>query len=148
MHGEAQFTPLVPSSEQCHAPNLTMLVVSTCSNVSQGGEVLWGFRGFVPFVFMCARYVPIHRCLGVCGLDPIHHCFCVCRFQEPRSMKFNVQWGSTCTIYFFKWAKSCPWPSFVGVSYLLVCFSWSVCEALTILCLFHLWSKAWCFVCA
>jgi hypothetical protein len=40
MCGEAQCMPLVPSSEQCHALNSTILVVSTCSRVFQGGEAL------------------------------------------------------------------------------------------------------------
>jgi hypothetical protein len=54
MHGETQCTPLILLGEQCHALNSTMLAVSTCSCVSQGGEVLGGFGAFVLFIFMCA----------------------------------------------------------------------------------------------
>ncbi len=49
--------------------------------------------------------------------------------------KSQDQWSSMCTINSFKWAILCPWLSFVGVFYLLMCFSWSwsVYEALAIL---------------
>jgi hypothetical protein len=116
MHAKVQCAPLIPLSEQCHTPNLIMLVVFACSCVFQGGEALWGFGGFVPLV---------------------HYCFYVCGFQKSRSMKFNAQWSSTCAISSFKWTILCPWPSYVGVFYLFMCFSWSwsVCEALVVSCL-------------
>jgi len=40
MRNEAQYAPLLPSNEQCHAPNSIMLVVSACSHVSHGGKSL------------------------------------------------------------------------------------------------------------
>ncbi len=134
MHGEAQCRPLVPLGEQCCAPNSTTLVVSTWSLVSQGGEVLWGSRGFVLLIFMCMQSVHVHYCFYMCVLVLIHHCFYVCRFQEPKLMKFNARWSSTHAISFFRWAISCPWPNFVGVFYFFMCFSWSwlVCEALIV----------------
>jgi hypothetical protein len=101
---------------------------------------MWGFGGFVFFVFMCAQFVPLHYCLCVCVLVHVRHCFYVCRFQELGSTKFNVWWSSMCAISSFRWAIPCPWPSSLGVFYLLMCFSWSwaVYDVLAISCLLFL----------
>ncbi len=128
MHGEAQCMPLVPLGGQCHAPNSTMLVVFACSHVSQGGEVLWGSEGFMFFIF-CVHNLSLFIIVSTYAILFLFVIVSMCvgfKSQDRRS--------SMHAFSFFRWAIPCPWPSFVGVFYLLMCFSWSwsVCEVLVI----------------
>jgi hypothetical protein len=93
------------------------------------------FWNFCALFFMCTQFVLVHYCFYVCNVTPICHCFCACRFQKLGSTNFNAWWSSMHAISSFKWAIPCPWPSFVGVFYVLMCSSWSwlVCEVLAVL---------------
>ncbi len=125
MHVEVQCASSILLSEQCHSPNLIMLVVFACSCVFHGGEALCEVLRVLCLLFII---------VSMCAVLLLFVIISMCRFQKSRSMKFNAQWSSTHAISSFKGMIPCPWPKFVGVFYLLMSFSWSwlVCEALVV----------------
>ncbi len=115
MHAKAQCTPLIPLGEQCCALNSAMLVVLLAHmffKVVKLCEVL----GF------CASY--FHLCM-ICSYSLLFLCVVLLLFViffMCVSFKSQDWWSSTHVTSFFRWIIMCPWPSSIGVFYLLMCF--------------------------
>jgi len=86
-------------------------------------------------LFLCARDLFLFNIVVVCAVLLLFVIIFVLV-----GFKSQGRWSSMCAISSFKWTIPCPWPSFVGVFYLLMCFSWSwsICEALMVSCLLFL----------
>jgi len=97
------------------------------------------------FLFSCVHnlflFIIVHVCAFLFMFVIVSMCVGFKSQDQRRSTKFNVRWSSMCGISSFRWAIPCPWPSSLGVFYLLMCFSWSwsVCDILTVACLLF-WS--------
>ncbi len=85
--------------------------------------------GVFCFLFLCVCNLSLFIIVSACAILLLFIIVSMCV-----GFKNQDRWNSMHAIRFFRWIISCPWPSFVGVFYLFVCFAWSrsVCEVLTI----------------